>query len=214
METEQLIKNIEESGFQYFDCLAKSLKNCSDIGIGLIKHGYQAKCSGRINSILRAKSSTPTKEFLLIKEIERLINFSLEKKFTPLTSEVVWRHDWPSTSNNEQNLNVLNWFNQNISKTILFPSFLSTYSEKHRMPAEEYYFEINTLPLKTKAFDISKLIPNHPEAEILFQSNSKLKILAVNYDNFSIKLEETTDKEDYTLFEKELFFSLNIAQHK
>lgn len=124
LKEQKLIERMMCSGLADFEDLAKSLKNTENFSIDLILKGYQGYCSNQINGALREKEFPQKSTYELMIEISEHINIALRKECKRYNHATVWRQDWPCTGNYEDDIKVLEWFEQNAGNVLLFPCFV------------------------------------------------------------------------------------------
>ncbi|WP_282124972.1 ADP-ribosyltransferase [Marinifilum flexuosum] len=201
----QLIEQIKNSKYQHFNELGECLMKSENPGKDLLHEGYMRRCYATINSKLRDRNLAD-KENNLFQDIEEVLNNELDN-LESHNNKLVF-HDECRFIEDCQEKKVFNWFRNSIGKVICFPAFMSCYSEIKRLPqGSALIFEIKTSSA-SRAFNLNKVQPNHPEQEVLYKSKSCFKIIEVNENNHSVQLEEINSSPDLTIFNNEEYFAL------
>ena len=197
-----LLKN---SGYNELEVLSELLRLSDNPEMGLLKLGYMGRASRLINSKLRCHKLSLEDKALFLK-IEQALNFALEQ-CERYNNKKVFR-DESRIFTTAQIGYVLDWFNRRKGKIICYPAFVSTYSNKKRIPSGyPLLLEILT-STNSKAYDLSSIKPDHPEQEVLFKSKSCFEIIGVDAINNIVTLNESKLKPDITVYNNQEYFSI------
>ncbi|MDB5267207.1 MAG: hypothetical protein JWP58_247 [Hymenobacter sp.] len=106
------------------------------------------------------------------------------------SQSVVYRNEMTS-----QPERLHNWFASRVGEVVEFPSFLSTYHNRDHWKQAEPNFRIETSE-NSNGKNIAEYLGKSGEAEVLFKSNTRFKVLAVDD---MIHLQETLDEPAHVL---------------
>lgn len=152
---------------------------------------YTGSFSSCINKPLRNNQLIDGIHEKSVNRLEEILN-----KIPQVESKFVYRMDNPI---NHLNINLdeyLNWFSNQIGKTIKIPFFHSTSLSKwDNYPV---YWKIKSLKNDSKCKNLKLLKLENNESEALFNRNSFLKIVSIS-DNI-IQFEEVTESNEYICF--------------
>lgn len=140
--------------------------------------GYVCK---RINNSLFEKKQLNEFQILYI----HFLNNTLDK-LPSYSNQKVFR-----IQSENDNVPILKWFSENVGKSYMHPSFISTSKEKWK--GHNLYFEINTNS-NSSGKDVENICEKHSEKEILFKTDTKFVIDDVNFESNTIVVTEIDTK--------------------
>lgn len=140
---------------------------------------YTGSSSSWINEDLRdgRRLSTPCKEHFA------LYLDSVLKKVCSFSNNIVFRMDFPSGEAKE----ILFWFQKQINKRFLIPYYLSTSKKDYKN--SQIVWRIETAEI-SRGKDISDFSNSKGEQEILFERNSKFKVIGIDSQTNYVFLQE------------------------
>jgi hypothetical protein len=166
-------------------------KNVEGLAEKLIE-SYVGLLSRPLNHYLRQEP--PRTEQPLLDAFGSMLNRSLDYVLS-FDNAIVYRNEmtgWPEQLHE--------WFTSHIGEVVEFPNFISTYSNREYWKSAEPNFRIQTKD-RSKGRNISAHVGKSmrlKESEVLFQSNARFRIIAV--DDI-IHLQETDEEPVYMLWE-------------
>ncbi|MEI7503370.1 MAG: ADP-ribosyltransferase [Paludibacter sp.] len=157
---------------------------------------YLGRLSQTLNPYLRRKNKIIDDSF---EDMKNKINYSLDDAIS-YSNLIVYRIDDPYEGLSFKLFSL--WFIRRIDAVVEFPVFLSTTLDNEKnFPKQSILFKINTNSNSNGKL-ISSIATNYcPEGEVLFKSNTKFRIDAIDMKNELIILIEldSSCKSDYLL---------------
>jgi hypothetical protein len=150
---------------------------------------YASTCYQPLNQSLFRQFYMEKSQFLIL--YKNLLNKSLKK--LPFHSNKLVFRTIPSLFDDDIEIK-LRWYEKNIGKTIMYPTFLSTSNAKWEHMS--FHYEIETT-YKSQARQIT-MFTNHKdiEDEVLFMTDTKFLIKSVNRANSTVTLMELDTQFD------------------
>ena len=157
---------------------------------------YLGRLSQKLNPYLRRRDRRIDSSY---EDMKNDINNSLDDAIS-YSNSTVYRIDYPYEELSFELFSL--WFIRRLDKVVEFPVFLSTtFDNLKYFPKQNILFEIKTNSNSNGKL-ISSIFKNHcPEGEVLFKSNSKFCIQAIDMKHEFIILAEldSSCKTDYLL---------------